>query len=467
MSTDTPESSSTAARARNPFVILGVVGVLVAGASFAGGFFLHPGSSTPSVQPTADARSVPADPAKPSGIRTCSVGKLLQAKALGTQSAVVVDAESGNHLLADNADEPIPMGSVMKLITATVALDTLGPDGHLTTRVVEGSTAGTVIVIGGGDPTLRAGGSSVYAGAPSIADLASQTVSAYQEMHPDSPTITRVLIDLSMFPVDDSWHSSWPETERTQGYQPLIVPFMVDGDRANPSVQISPRSTDPAGKAAHAFVSALQREGNGSGDISIDFQSAPSNAKELASVQSAPVSTLIEQMLKTSDNTLGEFLMRASSVDSGFDGSSASIQQLVLSSLNQHGVDLTGGNFVDGSGESKKDLIPPRGMVELVKQVFEGDKKLSLIGDALPVAGQTGTLATRFIGKAAVARGHVQAKSGWIAGAYALAGQIDAKGSGRLYFVVVARGKVDATAPAALDDLVAGMYSCGTNLASF
>jgi D-alanyl-D-alanine carboxypeptidase/D-alanyl-D-alanine-endopeptidase (penicillin-binding protein 4) len=106
-------------------------------------------------------------------------------------------------------------------------------------------------------------------------------------------------------------------------------------------------------------------------------------------------------------------------------------------------------------------------MVELVSQVFEGDKKLSLIGDALPVAGQTGTLATRFIGKATDARGHVQAKSGWIAGAYALAGQIDAKGSGRLYFVVVARGKVDATAPAALDDLVAGMYSCGTNLASF
>ena len=467
MSTDTPESSTTATRARNPLVVLGVVGVLVAGVSFAGGFFLHPGSSTPSVQPTADARVVPAEPAEPSGIRTCSVGKLLQAKALGTQSAVVLDAESGNRLLTDNGDEPIPMGSVMKLITATVALDTLGANGHFTTRVVDGSTAGTVIVVGGGDPTLRAGSSSVYSGAPSLSDLAAQTVAAYQDEHPDSPTITRVLVDLSMFPVDDAWHSTWPEAERTLGYQPLIVPFMVDGDRANPSAQISPRSTDPAGKAAHAFVSALQHEGNGSGDIAIDFQNAPSNAKELASVQSAPVSTLIDQMLTTSDNTLGEFLMRASSVDAGFDGSSDSIQQLVLSSLNQHGVDMTGGNFVDGSGESKKDLIPPRGMAELVTQVFDGDKKLTLIGDALPVAGETGTLATRFVGKAAAARGHVKAKSGWIAGAYALAGQIDAKGSGRLYFVVVARGKVDTTAMAALDDLVAGIYSCGTNLASF
>jgi hypothetical protein len=34
-------------------------------------------------------------------------------------------------------------------------------------------------------------------------------------------------------------------------------------------------------------------------------------------------------------------------------------------------------------------------------------------------------------------------------------------------FVVVARGKVDSSAQAAIDDVVAGMYSCGSNLASF
>jgi len=467
MTAEQSETPTTAKRPLNPFLVLGLVGVVVAGASFAGGFFVSAASNAPEVIPTAEARPLPAEIVDPEGVRTCSISKALGARALGTQTAIAINGKTGNALLSDNADKPIAMGSVVKLLTATVALDTLGPKGRLTTRVVDGSSAGTVIVIGGGDPTLRAGGSSVYSGAPSLSELASQTVAAYQAKYPESPTITRVLVDLSMFPVDDAWHPSWPESERTIGYQPLIVPFMVDGDRANPGLQTSPRSADPAARAARAFVSALTQAGNGSGDVEIDFQSAPSNARELASVKSAPVSSLVSQMLLNSDNTLAEFLMRASSVDAGFDGSADSIQQLVLGSLNTYGVDMTGGTFIDGSGESAKNLLPPRAVVELVTQIFEGDKRLAAIGKALPVAGKSGTLATRFTGSSAAARGHVKAKTGWIDGVYALAGQIDTKRNGRTYFVVVARGKVDSSAKAAIDKVVAGMYSCGTNLASF
>jgi D-alanyl-D-alanine carboxypeptidase/D-alanyl-D-alanine-endopeptidase (penicillin-binding protein 4) len=467
MTTEQSETATQAKRSLNPFLVLGLVGVLIVGASFAGGFFVAAASNAPEVVPTADARPLPAEIVDPEGVRTCSISKSLGARALGNQTAMAINGETGNSLLSDNADKPIAMGSVVKLLTATVALDTLGPKGRLTTRVVDGSSPGTVIVIGGGDPTLRAGGSSVYSGAPSMSELASQTVAAYQAKYPESPTITRVLVDLSMFPIDDAWHPTWPESERTIGYQPFIVPFMVDGDRSNPGMQTSPRSTDPAERAARAFVSALTQAGNGNGDVEIDYQSAPSNARELASVKSAPVSSLVSQMLLNSDNTLAEFLMRASSVEAGFDGSADSIQQLVLSSLNTYGVDMTGGSFIDGSGQSAKNLLPPRAVVELVTQIFEGDKRLATIGKALPVAGKTGTLATRFTGSAAAARGHVKAKTGWIDGVYALAGKIDTKRNGRTYFVVVARGKVDSTAKAAIDKVVADMYTCGTNLASF
>lgn len=466
MTSDNPDSSAAPRRSLNPLLVLGIVGLVVSGASFAAGYFLPAGSANPFAEPTAIARPVPTEPAGASAVRTCSVGSAMNNPALGTQTVVVFDA-SGNPLLTNNADDPIPMGSVMKVLTATVALDILGEDGRLITRVVDGSTEGTVIVVGGGDPTLRAGATSVYAGSASIAELASETVTSYQAEHPESPTITRVLIDLSMFPIDDAWHSTWPESERTIGYQPRIVPLMVDGDRAKPNQQTSPRSTDPAGRAADAFVSALQQAGNGDGDVEIDYDSAPSNATELASVSSAPVSQLIPQMLLYSDNTLAEFLMRASSVSAGLDGGSDSIQQLVLSSLVKHGVDMTGGTFVDGSGESASDLIPPRAMIELVQQIFQGDEELAAIGDALPVAGQSGTLASRFVGDAEVAREHVVAKTGWISGVYSLAGQIDTALDGRLFFVVVARGTVDATAIPVIDELVARIYSCGTNLASF
>lgn len=466
MITDNPDSLASPRRSLNPLLVLGIVGALTASASFAAGYFLPAGSGASLSESSAIARPVPAEPVGASAVRTCSVGRAMNSAALGTQTVVVFD-ESGNPLLTNNADDPIPMGSVMKVVTAAVALDILGKDGRFTTRVVDGSTEGAIIVIGGGDPTLRAEGISVYAGSASIAELASETVSTYEAEHPESPTITRVSIDLSMFPIDDAWHPTWPESERTIGYQPRIVPFMVDGDRAKPSQQTSPRSTDPAGRAASAFVAALQKAGNGDGDIEIDYQSAPSNASELASVSSAPVSQLIPQMLLSSDNTLAEFLMRASSVSAGFDGSSDSIQQLVLSSLIKHDVDIARGTFVDGSGESASDLIPPLAIVELIKQIFQGDESLAAIGDALPVAGRSGTLATRFVGDAEVAREHVFAKTGWIYGVYALAGQIETESDGRLSFVVVARGEVDATAIPAIDKLVAGIYSCGTNLASF
>lgn len=462
--TPTSDDAPASRRRLTPWAIFGIVGAVVVGSAFAGGLTLGLVAQTGPTATSADARPLPAETAEPTAVRTCSVSKLLDDKALGTETVVVTTGD-GATLLEVNASDPIPMGSVMKVITAAVALDVLGPKGRLTTMVVDGSSEGSVILVGGGDPTLRAGGSSVYPGAPSIEKLANDTVAAYQQKHPDHPTIDTVHVDLSMFPVDDAWNDHWPESERTVGYQPMIVPLMVDGDRANPALQTSPRSSDPAQNAAEAFVRALQMAGNGDGDVTIDYAAAPSNAKELASVSSEPVATLIKQMIPNSDNTLAEFLMRASSVAKGFDGGMDSIQQLVIGSIGTYDVDLSAGSFEDGSGESNKDLIPPRAMAELIDVVFS-DSDLAILKDSLPIAGQSGTLASRFVGQAESARGHVQAKTGWIDGVYALAGQVDGK-NGALNAVVVARGKVSSSAMAAIDNLVAGIYSCGDNLASF
>ncbi len=462
---DSTTSASGSKRTLPPLAVMGIAGAVLVTAAFGGGFALSALSSGGVAEPVAEARETPAETVAAESVRTCSVGKLLANRALGTETVVVAPAGGGAMFLDVNGADAIPMGSVMKVITAAVALDVLGPKARLETKVVDASTAGTVVLVGGGDPTLRAGSSSVYPGAPSIVDLAQKAVTAYQQKHPDSPTITKVIVDVSMFPADDAWNSNWPESERTIGYQPMIVPLMVDGDRANPGLPTSPRSSDPAGNAADAFIAALQQAGNGNGDVSVEYAAAPSNARVLASVQSEPVATLIKQMIPTSDNTLAELLMRVSSVEAGYDGGADSIQQLVIGTLGNYDIDMSAGAFEDGSGESNKDLIPPRVMIELLDVVFSS-KDLAVLRDALPVAGQSGTLASRFVGEAENARGHVRAKSGWIDKVYALAGQVEAKG-GDLNFVVVARGKVSSTAMAAIDNLVAGIYSCGSNLASF
>ena len=450
------------------YLVLGLAAALVTVLSFAAGFFFGPGSTAAPVE-TAAPRSVPESPLLAFPVRTCSIGAQVASSNLGDATVFVLNAESDEALYQFGANPTAPMASVMKVITAATALKVLGPDARLTTRVVAGSTPGSVILIGGGDPTLSAGNGSVYSGAPTITDLAEQTVAAYQEEFPDAEPLTEVIVDVTLFPVDDAWHPSWPKSERTEGYQPLIVPLMVDGDRANPNKATSPRSKNPVAKAAQVFADALQAAGAGDGesDITISYGAAPSNATKLASVSSQPVSKLITQMLPNSDNTLAELLLRAVSVKLGLGGTASSLQGAVVSTMKTLDVDLSDGTFIDGSGESPNIRINPGAMAKLLDTIFSDAGDLALIAGSLPVAGESGTLSSRFDGDAKVARGHVTAKTGWINGVYALAGKIDAADGSTLIAVVVASGEVGESAKAAIDNVFAAAYSCGNNLASY
>jgi len=65
----------------------------------------------------------------------------------------VVDLKSGAALYSRNADRLYLPASNMKLFTAALALERLGPDYRLTTRLVRAGS-GDLILVGGGDPSL-------------------------------------------------------------------------------------------------------------------------------------------------------------------------------------------------------------------------------------------------------------------------------------------------------------------------
>jgi D-alanyl-D-alanine carboxypeptidase/D-alanyl-D-alanine-endopeptidase (penicillin-binding protein 4) len=71
------------------------------------------------------------------------------------------------------------------------------------------------------------------------------------------------------------------------------------------------------------------------------------------------------------------------------------------------------------------------------------------------VAGQTGTLARRFLGTAVA--GHLAAKTGTIIGAGAMVGRLDVSGSVR--FALVANGPFPVAAGVGLEDRVVGVLS--------
>ncbi len=465
---DAPAADAAPASAPRTRLIIAAVAAatLVVGSAFGAGILLN---AAPAVEPTetAAARQSPAAPLADAPLRTCSVGTLATDTALGTLSAIVTNPATSETLLTIDGDTPVLTASTMKLATAAVAMNILGSGYRFSTTVVDGSADGSVVLVGGGDPTLSVGGNSVYPGAPSIRELARQTVIHYAEENPDAPAITNVIVDVSMFPTSDAWHSSWPESERTNGYHALVVPLMVDGDRANPAQATSPRSTDPVDKAVAAFLSGLESAGNTAESVSITYGSAPAGAAVLGEVKSKTVGTLIGQMLPYSDNTLAEQLIRVASVELGLGGTPASIQQTMVGGLGNIGVDAGGSTFIDGSGLSEDNAVAPRVMTDLVTAILTPENKLDSIYAALPISGKTGTLSSRFQGDSAVAAGAVRAKTGWIIGGYTLAGTVDAADGTQLVFSIVARGEVDDSAKAAIDLLVAGIYTCGNNLAAY
>lgn len=448
------------------FVLLGT------GAVFAGVSVGSASAVLPTATPTPDPpRDLPDGDLVASRLRTCSIAGLAADPRLMTLEAYVVRADTGEALFDRSGDTPARTASVLKILTAAAALATIGPDYQIRTSVYPASTPGSIVLVGRGDATLSAlppGVESVYKGAPKLADLAAQVLANYDK--PDVP-ISNIVLDASYWSPADKWDPAWKRSEQTQGYHSEVTALQVDGDRANPQKQDSPRSTDPIGRAGQAFLQALRdadTEGELADDVTFSTGTAVSQASPLGEVQSQPVRSIIDYMLKVSDNTMAEMLARIVSKESALNGSAASLQQAIPSALFAgYQIPQAGLTIKDGSGLSEFNAVPPATVAQLLIQVNAGTNNLDVIRNGLPVAGQSGTLASRFTGANAVARGHVFAKSGWIDTSYSLAGIVQAADGTVFTFAFYAIGDgIQSSAREALDTLTTGVYTCGDNLSN-
>ena len=338
----------------------------------------------------------------------------------------------------------------------------LGPDAQLSTRVIDGSSPGTIVLVGGGDPTLATTSNSYYQGAPLIADLAAAAMQRYEQLHPGVP-ITTIVLDATMWSTGDAWDPNWPASERTQGYQAYVTALMVDGDRDDPAEAVSPRGTDPVGRAGQAFAAAADLEG-----VTFSTGSAVGSTV-LAEVKSQPVRVLLDQMLKDSDNTLAENLARVVSKTAGLSGAAASLQQAITGALTRTELpSITGAVITDGSGLSDANAVSPQYVAQLMVAMRANALGLRVVYDDLPVGGRSGDLADRFTGANAVAAGRVIAKPGWIDSERSLAGTVDAADGTPLAFAFYAidTDGIPYEARAALDDLTTAAYNCGDNLSN-
>lgn len=436
---------------------LAVLALLIGGFSVGG-----LGSPSATNQPESGSPEISQSPSpSASSSRTCSVAELLKDPRLMNFSGVVLNANTDEVLLDRNASVPATPASVQKTLTAAAALLTLGPNYRVETRVYQDATdPGTIILVGGGDPTLSrtaAGKQSVYRDAPKLSTLA---LNVNKKLA--ATPITKIIVDSTLF-TGPSWEPTWERSEQTEGYMSEVTALQVDGDRANTTSLTSVRSTKPVLNAGKYFKAAL---GENAAGATVVAETMPAGATQIASVSSQPISKWITHMLQVSDNTESEALARLVALDMGYDGSFNSIDAAIKKALAPTGLNTAGLNIRDGSGLSDANAVSPMFVAKLMQLVNKPGSGIEAVLQGLPVAAESGGLASRFKGDNIDAAGKVFAKTGWIKKGYTLGGLINAKDGTKLTFAVYALGNVKADAKDALDNLVTGIYRCGDQLSN-
>jgi D-alanyl-D-alanine carboxypeptidase/D-alanyl-D-alanine-endopeptidase (penicillin-binding protein 4) len=449
--------------------LIGIGSGLAAGSVVLGFMFLGPLSqSNETSEPLASQATVlestesaapveiEPEPTTPEVIQ-CSVSALEDAAEILLLQAQVIDTSTGEVLFDRGSGSAARPASVMKLFTAAAALETLGPDYRVTTRVYQDNVEpGKIYLVGAGDPTLSRTGisqNSVYQKAPKLSDLVAQVLKVLGK-----EPITQIVLDTSLFGgAEGEYQSVWDSRGITNGYMSPVSALQVDGDRASPAAKDSQRSMDPVSRAGTWFQEAL---GLAATDAVITKGLAPADSIQIAAVKSRPISEWIDYMLVVSDNTLAEALARLVSLDVGLDGTFDSLTETYNRALRGTGLDLAGLTIEDGSGLSKYNQASPELVNNLLKLIDAGYGDFEVILGGMPVSGTPGSLSYRFED----AVGTITAKTGWIRTGYTLAGFLDTPDQSRLIFTVYNLGDVTASNREAMDDLVMGFYDCGSTL---
>ncbi|RDI20889.1 D-alanyl-D-alanine carboxypeptidase/D-alanyl-D-alanine endopeptidase [Lentzea flaviverrucosa] len=413
----------------------------------------RPPAAPANVQPLVKAVTAGAPAPTAAGVKQALTGPAGNS-ALGTLTGSVIDPASGTALWQQGDTTAATPASSLKILTAAAALLSLEKTDQLSTKVVQGAEPGTVVIVGGGDPTISgAPGKSVYPGAATLDDLVGQVKA--------KGPVTKVQFDLSRY-AGEALGPQWEAVDIAGGSVAPIVPFMLDGGRIDQTNVNGARTGSPGQAAADAFAQRVGASGATAG-------AAPAGAQVLGEIKSASIEQLVDNMMQISDNVLTEAIAREVAIKTGNEPSFAGGVKAVRDVLTKNGFDLTAANFVDGSGLSASNKIPAKLLTDVLtaaaKPTLDDARtaKLRPLLTALPVAGGSGTLAGRYGGTAAPGKGWVRAKTGTLTGVNALAGVVvDVDGRVLVFsFMSASNRNPETEVRPALDVLAAALRGCG------
>ncbi len=410
----------------------------------------HAQAVKPGMIPVSDTAETPSGPGVAAALAAVAADP-----DLGRLGARITDAITGKELWQVADDLPLVPASTNKVLTAAAALLTLDRQARISTRVVAGTqnAQGPVVLVGAGDPTLSAAPPGVetwYRDAPRLSDLVEQ-------IRRSGMTPTAVQVDTSAFS-GPTMAQGWDASDVDNGDIAPIESAMIDAGRIQPSTVNSRRSPTPALDAGRELAKALGLDPN-----AVKIASAPSGARQLAVVQSAPLVERLSEMMDHSDNVMAECIAREVAAAINRPRSFAGAADAVANRLSTAHVDTTGAALMDSSGLSVDDRLTAK-TLDGVVQAAAGPDQPALRGllDLLPIAAGSGTLADRFTDAATNQgpAGWLRAKTGSLTAINALTGVLTDR-SGRVLTFAFISNSAGPNGRNVMDALATKLWSCG------
>lgn len=389
---------------------------------------------------------------------------------------VVIDLTSGATLYKRNAERLYIPASNMKLFSEAATLMALGPDyrfkNQLSTsagQLTQGVLQGNLYVHLSGDPSFSRDDLNTLLG--SLKEWNINTIQG------------NVIIDSSLAAVT-AYPPGWLKSDLSYSYGAPIAPLMLDANRLTVTVNPGAQAGSPAivevddGGGAIALNNQATTKANAKGcgvGFSLDQENhltvrgcvglgqwavqqrlaiknplmyaqgmikselakaniqlngqvqlgkAPAGSLLIATQYSKPISQLMADTLKPSDNLYADSLyLHTAAKINGAPLNWNEAQPVIKNFLQQQtGIDLKNAIFTDGSGLSRYNLVTPEQTISLLQFLYQRFPLSYEYIAALPISGRDGTLQKRF--KEPGQQGFVRAKTGTMTGMNSLSGYL-------------------------------------------
>ncbi len=396
-------------------------------------------------KPATSAKTVAARPATPQAL-------IDAAKLGGAVGFAVADLKTGKLLETNKQSLGLPPASTAKAITALYALDALGPNYRFGTRIstngsiANGIVSGDLFLVGGGDPTLDTNG---------LFDMAAKLKAlGIREVRGQFFYVDNALPNLKHIEPSQPEHVSYNPAvsglnlnfnrvhfEWRRGSNGYSVAMDARSDKHRPRVYISKMSIAARDLPVYAYKDAgnfdqwsvargalgksgsrwlpVRKPGLYAADVFQTFARAQGivlknpkrstgapKARALVTHTSAPLSTILRDMLKFSTNLTAEVVGMTATRQRGGRPTTLKASAKAMSRWANNALSMGNASFADHSGLSDQSKVTAQAMVnamlvarrragfaELLKPVAMRDAKRKVIKNhPIKVQAKTGTL---------------------------------------------------------------------------